>query len=545
MNVLIKFAHGLGDAIQLTIVLRHLQKYRSDWNVDVFCLHGKHSALAGFCRRAYHDREPRPEEGEYDHIFDLGWWENYSPFANSPSTKPSNCLRDVFDLQPDPALFEYSIEIGEAATNRAEEYLKSICGLRRNVRPLPVVILHYEGNTAAEKKNLTHDQANQICHWAVAEGFVPVILDWDRRSPLIDQKTVFCPTAEREDLWGGFGSGDAEMIAALIEHSSLMIGVDSGPLHVAGATGTPTIGVWLKHHPMQYFDLCRNVTHVIPGNWPDMRPCGEQPAREFFENNYRFTAYPEHGLVASVLGAACELLGRDKSSAERFSKRIAMLGLTATGYGKRYYEEHKAAGLDYLAFGQWQQSYAGWLVESLDLTGKSILDVGCACGAITRGLKDAGTTVLGVDVNEYMIQLGRRQWPDMADRLHVCDAVNLHLLDAGTFDWVHTTQVAEHWKPELVPLILRELARVTKPGGLMFCALDTAELLDEHARPMAEEDPSHVCIRTMSWWSDQLRAAGWRVRSDDFLERLESHPESFLRRYKWPWFIAQKVEALA
>src|SRR5439155_10247111 len=99
------------------------------------------------------------------------------------------------------------------------------------------------------------------------------------------------------------------------------------------------------------------------------------------------------------------------------------------------------------------------------------LDVGCACGSIVRGFGEAGAVVQGVEINEYMVQLGRNKWPDMAPLLHVCDAVNLHLFGDEAWDAIHTSQVAEHWKPRLVLHILEELHRVTAPGGLLFCAL--------------------------------------------------------------------------
>ncbi len=38
MNVLIEFAHGLGDAVQFSVVLKHLRKYKPDWNIDVWGL---------------------------------------------------------------------------------------------------------------------------------------------------------------------------------------------------------------------------------------------------------------------------------------------------------------------------------------------------------------------------------------------------------------------------------------------------------------------------------------------------------------------------
>jgi SAM-dependent methyltransferase len=98
---------------------------------------------------------------------------------------------------------------------------------------------------------------------------------------------------------------------------------------------------------------------------------------------------------------------------------------SATGYTERYYQEHKLAGLDYLGFGAWQQQYGRWLVESLGLKGKRLLDVGCACGSILRGLGQAGAVVQGVDVNECMIRLGRDKWPDMAPLLHSVFLIDL------------------------------------------------------------------------------------------------------------------------
>ncbi len=226
---------------------------------------------------------------------------------------------------------------------------------------------------------------------------------------------------------------------------------------------------------------------------------------------------------------------------ESIANRRFLKCLSSHAYDHHYYEEHKIAGLDYLGFGDWQLEYGRWLVDSLGLKGQRLLDIGCACGAILRGLGEAGAVVQGVDVNEHMIHLGRAKWPDMAPLLFVCDAVNLHLFGDSCWDAIHTAQVAEHWKAELVPHILHELARVVVPGGLMFCALDTEELFARQGRVVEHEDPTHVCIRPMAWWHEQLQQAGWAVCSAEVEPALRKHPESFLKRYDWDWFVAKKV----
>jgi hypothetical protein len=90
---------------------------------------------------------------------------------------------------------------------------------------------------------------------------------------------------------GGTGTGDAEGLAALIELATLMIGVDSGPLHVAGATTTPTLGVWLRHHPLHYFGLADNVTHLVPENHAALLRGDRAAGEAFFRAHYRHQTY--------------------------------------------------------------------------------------------------------------------------------------------------------------------------------------------------------------------------------------------------------------
>ena len=109
----------------------------------------------------------------------------------------------------------------------------------------------------------------------------------------------------------------------------------------------------------------------------------------------------------------------------------------------------------------------------------------------------------------------------MAPLLRVCDAVNLHLFADGSWDAVHSAQVAEHWKAELVPYILGELRRIVTPGGLFFCTLDTEELFQRQGRVQEQEDPTHVCIRPLRWWHEQLDQAGWQLCSQEYLPRCQ------------------------
>jgi ADP-heptose:LPS heptosyltransferase len=182
------------------------------------------------------DRDPI-DASQYDDVMWPGWYENYSGGRDSPQTKVCNYLRENVGVEPDPELLSYTINTSEAARLRSSEYLRLIAGEPVNGR-FPVVAIHYEGNTSCERKNLSHETARRLCEAVLEQGYVPMVLDWDFRSPCPDHRRIHCPFVHQGDLWGGTGTGDAETLAALIEQCVLMIGVDSGPLHVAGATTT-------------------------------------------------------------------------------------------------------------------------------------------------------------------------------------------------------------------------------------------------------------------------------------------------------------------
>jgi FkbM family methyltransferase len=300
-DVLITFAHGLGDAVQLTTVLQHLKHYHPDWNVDVAALLGKHSAFQGLCRNVFVLNRDHPR-GPYDNTFSLDWHECPTCLPSCPSTKAERCLREVFHLAPIAELCTYKIQPSDEAAQAATRYLSKICdgkpGADRRFRS---VLIHFQGNTSADKKNLPVAVVERLCRTILDSGYVPVILDWDNRSALADGKTIHNPGPDSE-LWGCTGTGDAQALAALNELSSLTIGVDSGPLHVAGATTTPTLGVWTGHHPLHYFGHADNVIHLVPEEHPRLLRGDPAVGDAYFREHYRFRTYNDlgDGLDAAV-----------------------------------------------------------------------------------------------------------------------------------------------------------------------------------------------------------------------------------------------------
>lgn len=374
-SMLIKFTHGLGDAVQLTCVLQHFARHLPDHDIDVAALIGKHSCFNGLCRRVYVlDREPI-DEAQYDAVRDLGWYENYSAHEAVPQTKVVNCLRDDFGLPVDLDLLRYSIQVGDEAMARAADYLRRITG---SEPPFPVVVLHYQGNTSQDRKDLSHECAKEICDAITEQGYVPVILDWDNRSPLINNRTVFCPTVHQGDIWGATGTGDAETLAALISQAALMIGIDSGPLHVAGATNTPTIGVWTGHHPVQFFDLCPNVLHLVSENWRTIAPCHVEHVAEFFQKNYRFEEYGD--VAAAVRWKIRELPRRGLSRVVAKSDPTALVESAGFMVRRENVEQDMVIVRDVF----YEDCYRMGIIADRVRRAKLVVDVGAHIGCFAR-----------------------------------------------------------------------------------------------------------------------------------------------------------------
>ena len=295
--ILFRFSHGLGDSVQFLCVLATLKAHHPGWIFDVVARRGSHSlfrAVPGLCRNVYIEETGSyiNNPGDYTRIVDdVQWWEDDRCYADGPATKSGKYLRQHYGI------------VGIPERPRVEPSPVDLAMVDRYAATFPTgrfVCLHYQGNTATERKNLGHDDARVICEALITRGITPVILDWDRRSPLPDGKAIFCPDAGHP-LWGVTGTGDGWALAALISRAAVMVGIDSGPAHVAQLTDTPTVMVWTGHHPVQFADPIGTVVHAVPdGHWGLIR--GEKEiGRSYFREHYRFDAYQDiQGIVEMI-----------------------------------------------------------------------------------------------------------------------------------------------------------------------------------------------------------------------------------------------------
>ena len=175
--------------------------------------------------------------------------------------------------------------------------------------------------------------------------------------------------------------------------------------------------------------------------------------------------------------------------------------LTAQTYDDQYYKEHADAGLDYLMYDHWQKSYAAMVTEATlqsAYTGPFVVDAGCACGSILKGFRDTSTyeRVLGVDLSEHMIELGRKRFGYTKSELCAGSITSLPA-DAGSVSLLHSAQVLEHIPDELTDAILDEFARVLRVGGRAFLCLDALRDGENKRDVYGRSDPCECPARTL------------------------------------------------
>jgi len=518
-----------GDTVQFTAVLAHLRHHRPAVESHVVSSRGKHTCLTATAHAVYTEE---PYGLKFDRTITHRWDEPMQVYLDCPSTKATLCIRDMLRLPVVHDLLRYRIDVGEDAHQRAATWVDENVGGRR------FVIVHYQGDCNPMQKNIPEHVANYLFDFLLGHEITPVVLDWNRRSRHVDGQRILCP-GRGDRLWPDPDRGDGETIAALMALASLTVTVDSGPGKIAASSacaGVPNVAVWVGHHPVHYADMdYGNVTHLVPTSHDQHIRGDRRTGREYFEQAYRHRVYYPDVFERQLCQLVAEKLydvPEQPMATDNTPK------LKATSFGVQYYEEHKVAGLDYLGHGEWQVQYGCWIVDSLGLVGQNVLDIGCACGSIALGLTKAGAKVYGIDLSNHMIGLGKEKFPGLP--LAVCDAVSMHLYGDATFDFIHANQVAEHWREELVPLILREIFRVTKPGGLFFAVLDTEDLFQRQKRDREREDPTNHCIKPLAWWLDQLAECGWLPAGSEVVERFRGWPGNYFDNYDWDWWLVRK-----
>lgn len=285
LNVLISLhrGYGLGDAVQMSAVLRHVAKYRPHWRVDYQAEEGKHQVGRGIVTNTFAYGKPYPS-AHYDAEVEILLFDTWANWGDRPNTRVSSCLHERFGLPWDAECGRYVVNVREESALAARTLLYSgrlLWGQFISDHK-SIVAVHYKGISSPEKKNLTRAQASGVCEAVVDLGYTPVVLDWQCRCD-IPYRKLRVPEA-----WGA----DAEMVCAVISQCAAFVGIDSGPSKCASTTDTPALVVWTGHHPAPFHDPAPNTTHLVPRGYHGLEPvCNDRGVMDWFEKNYNVRQY--------------------------------------------------------------------------------------------------------------------------------------------------------------------------------------------------------------------------------------------------------------
>lgn len=288
MNVLISLyrGYGLGDAVQMSAVLRHVRKYRPHWIIDYQAEPGKESVGRGIAHNTlvYGDPYPSPH---YDAEVQILLFDTWANWHDRPNTRVSSCLHERFGLGWDPECARYQINVRQQARILAHNLMVDVRNKARR-SGTGIVALHYMGDSSPQRKNLSHAQALDIVRLIKDAGRIPLLLDPRDLSPVTETARIASTGKLAPSWWGG----DAEMTAAIISHCNAFIGIDSGPGKCASATDTPTLIIWTGHHPAPFHDPAPNTTHLVPVGYHGLRPvCHDAGVISWFEAHHHVRTY--------------------------------------------------------------------------------------------------------------------------------------------------------------------------------------------------------------------------------------------------------------
>lgn len=94
-----------------------------------------------------------------------------------------------------------------------------------------------------------------------------------------------------------------------------------------------------------------------------------------------------------------------------------------------------------------------------------ILDMGCGPGQFSKYLYDKGFEVEGIDLSENMLEIAKKEVPEV--RFKLMDMRNLNY-KSNSFDGLLVSYSLIHIASDDIPLTLKGFARILKPGGCAF-----------------------------------------------------------------------------
>jgi hypothetical protein len=255
--ILVRFEHGLGDCVYFA---HQLPLYRRrGFEIAVSCKPNKEilfhaagvevaaSADGGVSVPWFEGTEPTEELR-----FDNYWY--WSKMARNLSLNP------MPDIGSPARLWEEYCNVELNARpfipSRAKDSISAYAGRLRS----PLILIHTQGATSKRRKNIASGVLRQVCRELLRQTEATILLlDWE-------SNVAPWPHWRLRHAQHDFGYIDTAQLLLLLDIADLIVGVDSGPLHAARFTNTPTIGVWMRDGSPATWSLPRRMqANIVVG----------------------------------------------------------------------------------------------------------------------------------------------------------------------------------------------------------------------------------------------------------------------------------------
>jgi hypothetical protein len=296
------FDHGLGDCVQFATVLQLYR--RRGHTVNVHCEHNKLDVF----RAAGCDNLQQPKN--YHHWrYSRGFNEPRADVDGSGNKTFNNLGREQLTLTGSQAemweeICQVNLEdsfdplLTDAVRAEARRFVADL--------PRPIVLLHTRGTNFANDKSLPDDDTTKLYRLLLdGMGGSLVLLDWDNRVP----RPAHGRIRHTKRDWGHL---TVLQLVALMGEADLLIGIDSGPYHLAAMTRLPALGVFHHFYPscvtlprptLKNAVMTRNADTYRPVNqarrrrWSVLEYGGHMPPpADVARHALRMLAGPRYGL---------------------------------------------------------------------------------------------------------------------------------------------------------------------------------------------------------------------------------------------------------
>ncbi len=154
--------------------------------------------------------------------------------------------------------------------------------------------------------------------------------------------------------------------------------------------------------------------------------------------------------------------------------------------------------------------------EAAREVGGTVADIGCGPGHVTSHLRGLGLHPFGVDLSPRMVEIARREHPDL--RFEVGSMTDLDLAD-GSVGGVLAFYSVIHVPDAEVPKVFAHFRRVLRPGGVVMVGFhvgDRDRLKTEGygGHPMSVRVHRRPVERVAGW----LRDAGFAIEAQVLLD---------------------------